>query len=123
MNSKVYLFLTIISIFNKILLIVVGCFLLYLTIAIPSFPVPFDNNFYNIINHSNNKELIEFSKQLVHWIKISNDSIHSLSTIMTLVMILLFLLLFVNYLLNRTVIKHLKRYRLNKQDNKKDINN
>jgi len=109
MSSKNYLFLCIISIINKISFIVVSCFLLYLMLAIPSFSVPFDNNFYYQIDQSSFEELIKFSKQIVHWIEISNNTIHSLSTIVTLVMILLFSFICINYLLLRTIIYHLKQ--------------
>lgn len=69
------------SIFNNGLLIITIMFLFYLMVITPSMLVPYNENFGNKINKASLEELKIFSIQLADWVKISNNSLNSLTTI------------------------------------------
>jgi len=102
MNAKIYLRIKkVISYFNKISFIIIAFFLIYLSVVIPSFYVPFNNNFYDQINHANIKELKEFSTQLAKWIEIANLNIQSLSSVMVWISFFMLVIIIINNLFLR----------------------
>ncbi len=74
-------FISVLSILNKVLLISTAIFLVYIMVATPSMLVPYRGSFGNKINKANLEELKNFSVQLAEWVKISNNSLTSLTTL------------------------------------------
>ena len=74
-------FISVLSILNKVLLISTAVFLVYMLVVTPSMYAPYEESFDNKINKATFEELKSFSVQLAEWIKISNNSLTSITTL------------------------------------------